>query len=54
MDASTVSSLGYLGPIPDSKKGMKTLILDLDETLVHSQFKPVEGAHMVLPLQIEK
>ena len=28
-------------------------MLDLDETLVHSQFKPVEGADIVLPVEIE-
>ena len=33
--------------------GRKTLVLDLDETLVHSQFKPVEGADIVLPVEIE-
>ena len=29
---------GLLGPQPEKSKGMKTLVLDLDETLVHSQF----------------
>lgn len=29
---------GLLGPQPEKAKGMKTLVLDLDETLVHSQF----------------
>jgi hypothetical protein len=28
-----------LGPLADHEKGMKTLVLDLDETLVHSSFK---------------
>jgi RNA polymerase II subunit A small phosphatase-like protein len=28
-------------------------VLDLDETLVHSSFKPVEGADIVLPVEIE-
>ena len=27
---------GLLGPQPDKSRGMKTLVLDLDETLVHS------------------
>ena len=31
----------------------KTLILDLDETLVHSSFTPVEDVHIVLPITIE-
>jgi RNA polymerase II subunit A small phosphatase-like protein len=40
---------------PQSKKdyGRKTLVLDLDETLVHSQFKPVENADIILPVEIE-
>ena len=33
--------------------GKKTLVLDLDETLVHSSFKPVENADIVLPVEIE-
>ena len=28
-------------------------MLDLDETLVHSSFKPVQDAHIVLPVEIE-
>ncbi len=28
-----------LGPLTDAEKGKKTLVLDLDETLVHSSFK---------------
>ena len=38
-------------------KGRKTLVLDLDETLVHSSFKPPTGrepqADIVLPVDIE-
>jgi RNA polymerase II subunit A small phosphatase-like protein len=30
--------------------GKKTLVLDLDETLVHSTFQPVEGVDIVLPV----
>ena len=33
--------------------GKKTLILDLDETLVHSSFNPVANADIVLPVEIE-
>ena len=34
-------------------KGMKTLVLDLDETLVHSSFKPVPNPDIILPIDIE-
>lgn len=45
--------MGLLGPIPEKKKGKKTLVLDLDETLVHSSFKPPETSDIVLPIEIE-
>jgi RNA polymerase II subunit A small phosphatase-like protein len=42
-----------IGPQRKSDVGRKTLVLDLDETLVHSQFKPVENADIILPVEIE-
>ncbi|ORX41784.1 NIF-domain-containing protein [Piromyces finnis] len=33
--------------------GKKTLVLDLDETLVHSSFKPIAQPDYVIPVQIE-
>ena len=42
-----------LGPQEDHCRGKKTLILDLDETLVHSSFKPVPNPDIVLPVEIE-
>ena len=33
--------------------GRKTLVLDLDETLVHSQFKQIENPDIILPVEIE-
>ncbi len=33
--------------------GKKTLVLDLDETLVHSSFKPIESPDIILPVEIE-
>ena len=42
-----------IGPQRASDKGKKTLALDLDETLVHSSFQPVEGADLVLPVEID-
>ncbi len=37
----------------DSDKGKKTLVLDLDETLVHSSFNEVEECDLVLPVEID-
>jgi len=34
--------------------GKKCLVLDLDETLVHSSFRAVPGADFVIPVQIEE
>jgi len=34
--------------------GKKCLVLDLDETLVHSSFTPVDSADFVVPILIEK
>lgn len=42
-----------LGPQHEEDVGKKTLILDLDETLVHSSFRPVASADFVIPVEIE-
>ena len=42
-----------LGPQRPNEAGRKTLVLDLDETLVHSSFKPVENADIMLPVEID-
>ena len=43
-----------LGPKRRSSDiGKKTLVLDLDETLVHSSFKPIENPDIILPVEIE-
>lgn len=42
-----------LPPILPEHAGRKCLVLDLDETLVHSSFKPVPNADFVVPVEIE-
>ena len=41
---------GMLGPRSRCNLQKKTLAIDLDETLVHSSFKPVENADIILPV----
>lgn len=45
---------GQLGPQPAGKEGFKTLVLDLDETLVHSAFKEPEKFDIKLPVSIDE
>ena len=33
--------------------GKKTLVLDLDETLVHSSFKPIPKPEYIIPVEID-
>jgi len=44
--------INYCHPFKIKKKGKKCLILDLDETLVHSSFQDVE-CHYKIPVDIE-
>ena len=39
-----------LPPQKEQYKGKKTLVLDLDETLVHSSFQIIENSHIILPV----
>ena len=39
-----------LPPQEPKNKGKKTLVLDLDETLVHSSFQPVDNVDIVIPV----
>ncbi|CAG8458563.1 6496_t:CDS:2 [Paraglomus occultum] len=42
-----------LDPIGPEHTGRKCLVLDLDETLVHSSFKLIQQADFVVPVEIE-
>jgi len=42
-----------LRPLSPRSSHKKTLVLDLDETLVHSSFKPVSNADFIVPVEIE-
>ena len=42
-----------LKPQAENMRGLKTLLLDVDETLVHSSFTPTDKADIVLPIDIE-
>lgn len=42
-----------IGPIHQEDAGKATLVLDLDETLVHSSFKPVPSPDYIIPVEIE-
>lgn len=42
-----------IGPPDEEDKNKKLLILDLDETLVHSSFRPVPSPDFVIPVEID-
>ena len=43
----------FIPPLQEIDKGKKTLVLDLDETLVHSSFKPVPNPDYIIPVEID-
>lgn len=47
------ANAGVLPAQSPRSKGKKTLVLDLDETLVHSSFKPPTEPSIVLPVEID-
>lgn len=42
-----------LGPLLERDKSKKCVVIDLDETLVHSSFKPVQNADFIVPVEID-
>ncbi|ETO27314.1 carboxy-terminal domain RNA polymerase II polypeptide A small phosphatase 2, partial [Reticulomyxa filosa] len=52
-DSSTDYSFALLPPLSPENKGKRCLVLDLDETLVHSSFKPINSADFVIPVEID-
>ncbi|KAJ3389744.1 hypothetical protein HDU84_008339 [Entophlyctis sp. JEL0112] len=52
-DAGESDMQYILPPIKPEFVGRKLLVLDLDETLVHSSFKPVPDADYIIPILIE-
>mmetsp|Transcript_9223 Transcript_9223/g.30432 ORF Transcript_9223/g.30432 Transcript_9223/m.30432 type:complete len:376 (-) Transcript_9223:131-1258(-) len=47
------SGAPFIPPLHARDSGKKTLVLDLDETLVHSSFKPVPNPDYVIPVDID-
>jgi len=47
------SGICLLAAPKSGDQGRKTLVLDLDETLVHSSFKPINNADFIIPVEIE-
>jgi RNA polymerase II subunit A small phosphatase-like protein len=46
------SNEGFLLP-PDPQLTKPTMVIDLDETLVHSSFKPISNADFIVPVEID-
>lgn len=53
IEESSQEPEGCLGVREEKYRKKKVLVLDLDETLVHSSFKPVPNADFIVPIVIE-
>lgn len=52
LEISETEEEWLLGPIQPADKGRKCLVLDLDETLVHSSFQPIECSFSI-PIELD-
>merc|ERR1712013_267670 len=52
--SSTVYDTDLLPPLAPEHVGKKCLVLDLDETLVHSSFKPIPKPDFIIPVEIDR
>lgn len=52
--SSTDYSTKLLPPLMPKYEGKKCLVLDLDETLVHSSFKPIPKPDFIIPVEIDR
>jgi RNA polymerase II subunit A small phosphatase-like protein len=54
LNKPSFSSNGLLAPVSKALANRKCLVLDLDETLIHSSFKYIENTDFVIPVEIER